>query len=338
MERETKSIANRRMQGDFVSSLVRQLKFKREDFRTIGNLGLFTSLIDLGNFAIAFNTDNVGTKSIIAEMANKYDTIGIDCVAMNVNDTITSGAEPIAMVDYIELRDVDPEVARQLGVGLNVGAQMANLTIVGGETSIVPELVNHLDMAGTVFGIVQKNQIISGENISDGDLIFALGSSGLHSNGFTTVRKIIKENEISMDATFPGESKKVMEVLLEPTRIYVREVLDILDVVEVKGMANITGGGVRNITRLKDVKYVIDNPIEPQNVFTKLLEMGNIPYSEAYETFNMGMGFALIVDPESKRDLVNRLRNKVNIKEVGHVENGTGIEITPYEVSYTGYY
>ncbi|MCL4329933.1 MAG: phosphoribosylformylglycinamidine cyclo-ligase [Candidatus Thermoplasmatota archaeon] len=338
MENETKYFANRRVQGDFVNSLVRQLKFKREDFRTIGNLGLFTSLIDLGNFAIAFNTDNVGTKSIVAEMANKYDTIGIDCVAMNVNDTITSGAEPVAMVDYIELNEVDPEVARQIGVGLNVGAQMANITIVGGETSIVPDLVKHIDLAGTVFGIVQKNQIISGENITDGDLIFALGSSGLHSNGFTTVRKIIADNGISLDSKFPGDNKKTMEVLLEPTRIYVREVLDILDVVDVKGMANITGGGVRNITRLKDMKYVIDSPMEPQNVFTRILEMGKIPYSEAYETFNMGMGFMLIIDPESKRDLINRLRNKVNVREVGHVENGSGIEIAPYEVTYTGYY
>ncbi len=338
MTDQNKFIPDRKVQGDFVSTLIRQFKFKREDFRTIGSIGGFTSLIDLGNFAVAFNTDNVGTKSIIAEEAGRYDTIGIDCIAMNVNDTITSGAEPISMVDYIELNQVDNEVARQLGVGLNVGAQMANITIVGGETSIVPDLVKHIDLAGTVFGIVQKPQIINGENIHDGDLMFSLGSSGIHSNGFTTVRRILRENEIALDSKFPGESKTAADLLLEPTRIYVREILDIMDLVDIKGMANITGGGIRNVTRLKDMKYIIENPVDPQNVFKKLLDLGNIDNQQAYETFNMGMGFILIVDPESKKDLMNKLRNKVSIKEIGHVENGTGIGIPPLDVYYNGYF
>ena len=121
------------MVGDFVSSFIRQLKFKREDFRTIGSFGGFTSLVDLGNFAVSLNNDGVGTKTMIAEEGNRYDTLGIDCIAMNVNDAITAGAEPIAMVDYIALRDPNPEIARQLGTGFNVGAQMSNITIVGGE-------------------------------------------------------------------------------------------------------------------------------------------------------------------------------------------------------------
>ncbi|EQD50140.1 phosphoribosylaminoimidazole synthetase, partial [mine drainage metagenome] len=180
-----------------------------------------------GTFAISFNTDNVGTKTLVAEEANRYDTIGIDCIAMCANDAITSGAEPIAMVDYIQLRGANSGIAKQIGTGLNVGAQMANLTLVGGETAIVPDIVQHIDLAGTTLGIVQKSQIISGEKISDGDLLYSLGSSGIHSNGFTTARKVLDKNGIKINDKFPGDSKTVADVLLEPTRIYVREILDL---------------------------------------------------------------------------------------------------------------
>ncbi|MCL4328326.1 MAG: phosphoribosylformylglycinamidine cyclo-ligase [Candidatus Thermoplasmatota archaeon] len=338
MAKDPSYVYNRRVVGDFVSSLLRQLKFKREDFRTIGSFGGFTSLIDLGNFAIAFNTDNVGTKSIIAEEMGRYDTIGIDCIAMNVNDTITSGAEPIAMVDYVELKSVDSEVGRQLGIGLNVGSQMANITLVGGETSIVPDLVNHVDLAGAVFGIVQKSQIITGESIRDGDLIFALGSSGVHSNGFTPIRKIMADEGLTVHDRFSGEQKTIGDLLLEPTKIYVREVLEAMTIVNVKGMANITGGGIKNVSRLKDMHFVFDSPMDPQNVFTQIQNLGNLSDQEMYETFNMGMGFVMIIDPDGKRDLLSLLKNKVHIKEVGHVENGTGTVIPKLETTFTGYY
>ncbi len=331
-------IPSRKGQGEFVESLVRQFKYKREDFRVIGSFGGFTSLIDMGTYALSINTDNVGTKVMVAEAANKFDTIGIDCIAMIVNDTITAGAEPIAMVDYIQLKETNPEVARQIGNGFNVGAQMSNITIVGGETAIVPELVNHIDIAGTVVGIAQKDQIVNGENISDGDLIYGLQSSGIHSNGLTTVRKILSDNGLGFDDTFPGEDKKVSEVLLEPTRIYVREIMDILDIVNIKGMANITGGGLRNMVRMKDMAYVLDNPIEPQNVFRKLQELGKLTNEEMFETFNMGMGFAVVIDEDSKRDFVNTLRGRLPIKEVGHVENGSGITVPGFDISFKTYY
>ncbi|MEM3658750.1 MAG: phosphoribosylformylglycinamidine cyclo-ligase, partial [Candidatus Hadarchaeum sp.] len=297
-----------------------------------------TSLIDLGNVAVGLNNDGVGTKTIIAEMTQRYDTLGIDCIAMNVNDAITVGAEPIAFVDYIALRETDPEIAKQLGTGFNVGAQMSNLTIVGGETAIVPDLISHIDISGTCLSIVQKAQIINGEKIRDGDLIFALQSSGLHSNGFTTVRSIISDNEIDLFQNFPGENRKAADILLEPTRIYVREVLDILNIVNVKGMANITGGGVKNLARMKDMKYVISDPIEPQNVFRKLQDMGGLSSEQMYEIFNMGMGYVIVIDPESRIDFVNMMRNRVPFKEIGHVENGSGIEIVPLDLKFSGYY
>ena len=331
-------IINRKEVGEFVSSFIRQLKFKREDFRTIGTFGGFTSLIDLGNFAVALNTDGVGTKTILAEEAQRYDTLGIDWIAMNVNDAITAGAEPIAMVDYIALKEPDPDVAKSLGTGFNVGAQMSNITIVGGETAIVPDLINHIDVSGTSLSIVQKSQIINGERIKDGDLIFSLQSSGVHSNGFTTVRKILRDNDLDLMEKFPGDGKKIVDVLLEPTRIYVREILDIMNIVNIKGMANITGGGIRNLTRMKDMKYVISDPVDPQNVFKKLMEMGNLTYEQMYETFNMGMGYVVVIDPESRIDFINTLRNRIAFKEVGHVENGNGIQIPSLGISYASYY
>ncbi|SMD30640.1 phosphoribosylformylglycinamidine cyclo-ligase [Picrophilus oshimae] len=331
-------IINRKEQGDFVSTLIRQMKFRRDDFKQINGIGGFTSLIDFGNFAITLNNDGVGTKTIIAEEVGKYDTIGIDCIAMNVNDAITIGSEPIAMVDYISLKRVDNEIARQLGIGFNIGAQMANINIVGGETAIVPDLVNNIDVSGTSLGIIKKEQIVSGDFVKEGDLIYALKSSGLHSNGFTTVRRILKDNNVSYDENFPNENKKVYEVLLEPTRIYVREVLDMLGIVNIKGMANITGGGIKNITRIKDLKYIIDNPIKPQNVFNVLMDLGRLEYKQMYEIFNMGMGYIIIIDEESKLDLVNTLRGRVDFKEIGHVENGSGISIPEYGVELSGYY
>ncbi len=335
MERK---IIDRKSQGEFVSTFLRQIKFRRSDFRTINPLGGFTSLIDLGNFAVSLNNDGVGTKTIIAAETNRYNTIGIDCVAMNVNDAITVGAEPIAMLDYISLKEMDNDIARQLGIGFNVGAQIANVNIVGGETAIVPDLVKNIDISATVLGLIHKDQIITGEKISDGDLIFAMKSSGLHSNGYTTVRQIIKNNNINYDEKFPGDNKTVADVLLEPTRIYVREVLDAMSLVPIKGMANITGGGIKNVPRMKDMKYVINNAFDPDNVFLRLMDLGNLSFNEMFEIFNMGMGYIVIIDPESKTDFLNTVRNRVPVKEIGHVENGSGIVIPEYSVEMHGYY
>ncbi len=338
MSETSGKILDRKGIGDFTATLIRQLKYRRNDFKSIGPMGGFTSLIDLGNIALAFNTDGVGTKVMVAKEINKYESIGIDCVAMNVNDTITCGAEPIAMLDYLSLNNLDTGIARELGIGLNVGAQMANISIIGGETAMVPDLVTSLDVAGSVIGIVQKNQIITGERIMDGDLIFSLQSSGIHSNGFTTVRKILHDNDIGLNDKFPGENKRTADLILEPTRIYVKEILDILNIVDIKGMANITGGGFKNIVRLKDMKYIFDDPAEPQNIFKKLQELGNMSYSQMYETFNMGTGFMVVIDQDSKTDFLSTLRTRVQIKEIGHVENGTGIEIPKLETNLAGYY
>lgn len=333
-----RGIIDRKQQGEFVNSFIRQLKFKREDFRTIGSFGGFTSLIDLGNFAVSLNNDGVGTKVLIAEEAQRWDTMGIDCIAMNVNDAITVGAEPIAMVDYISLNEANSEIARQIGTGFNVGAQISNITIVGGETAIVPDIVKATDISGTVFGIVQKSQIVNGENIKPGDLIFSLQSSGLHSNGFTTVRHILSENSVGLNDVFPGDSKKTVDVLLEPTRMYVREILDILNIVNIHGMANITGGGFKNLPRMKDMHYVIEDPVDPPNVFNQLMNMGELSYEKMYETFNMGTGYVVVIDPESRLDFINTLKSRVSIKEIGHVEAGTGISIPKFSVELAEYY
>ena len=187
-------------------------------------------------------------------------------------------------------------------------------------------------------GAVVKSQIVNGENIRPGDLIFSLQSSGLHSNGFTTVRHILAENNIGLNDIFPGDTKKTVDVLLEPTRMYVREILDILNIVNIHGMANITGGGFKNLPRMKDMHYVIEDPVDPPNVFNQLMSLGDLKYDQMYETFNMGTGFVVVIDPESRLDFINTLKSRVSIKEIGHVEAGSGISIPKFSVELSDYY
>ncbi|MEM3265042.1 MAG: phosphoribosylformylglycinamidine cyclo-ligase, partial [Thermoplasmata archaeon] len=226
----------------FLDLMLSQIKFHRE--QNIILKGHYTGLVDFGEHYLALNTDGVGTKMIVAEEVKKFDTVGIDCVAMNVNDTICVGAEPLAMVDYLIINRYDSWIAEQIGKGLNKGLELANIELVGGETAVMPDLVNNIDLSGTALGIVKKDKLISGSAISDGDLIIGIESSGLHSNGFTLVRKLIKEHNISYNEKI-GEAK-LDSLLLEPTRIYVKEILELLKISEIHGLANITGGGLRN--------------------------------------------------------------------------------------------
>jgi len=205
-------------EGRFIRNLISEIKFRRIDRE---NKMHFTGLIPFGEYYIAMNTDGVGTKILIANYLRKWDTIGIDCIAMNVNDTITIGAEPIAFVDYLAIDHYDMDMATQIGKGLNKGAELANIDIVGGETATIPEIVNGIDLSGTSIGIVKKDAIITGDHIREGDLIFGLPSSGIHSNGLTLARKVL-----NLDEKF--EEHTIGEELLIPTRIYVKDILELL--------------------------------------------------------------------------------------------------------------
>jgi phosphoribosylformylglycinamidine cyclo-ligase len=254
---------------------------------------------------IALSTDGVGTKLVLAEQMGRWDTVGIDCVAMNVNDVICVGAEPLAMVDYLAVDRADPEVAGAIGVGLARGAELAGIEIVGGELAQLGEIVNGLDLAGACFGVVELDSLVTGAAIEPGDAVIGLPSSGLHSNGYTLARSVL--DGISLDDERLG--RPLGQVLLEPTEIYVKPIVELLGAeVDVRGLAHITSGGLGNLLRLEaEVAYEIDDPLPVPPVFSLIQELGEIGDEEMQEVFNMGCGFCVIVaasDEDAALDLL----------------------------------
>jgi phosphoribosylformylglycinamidine cyclo-ligase len=302
--------------------------------------GHYAGLIEFGEHALVLCTDGVGTKVRIAEALRKYDTIGIDCIAMNVNDALCVGAEPLAFVDYLAMEDPNPKITKEIGKGLEKGAKLSNVSIVGGETADLPELINGFDLAGTCLAYVKKNRIILGDDIRPGDAIIGLSSSGLHSNGFTLARRVVEEAEFSYNDEFPDglyPRKTIGEIMLTPTRIYVKEILELFKKIDVHGLAHITGSGLWNIPRLKQkVQYVIDDPLEPQDVFSFLQNHGNIDTYEMYQIFNMGMGFAVIVEKSDAEETIGILKkhSDATVKLVGTVKKGTGVEVPHLKLRY----
>ncbi len=318
-----------------IAALVEHLRFRRKGIgKPIDLPGHFTGLIDFGDMALTLCTDGVGTKLLVADALQKWDTVGIDCIAMNVNDTICVGAEPIAFVDYIAIDKPDERLTSEVGKGLEEGARLSNMTIVGGEIAVLPELVKGFDLAGTCLGAVDKKRIITGQRIEPGDALVALPSSGMHSNGMTLVRKILDKNDIGYRDRVKGLRKSVGLELLTPTTIYVRQVMELLDEFDVRGMANITGGGLRNLLRLKKgTGFEIDDPIKPQAVFKVLQELGNVSDEEMYQTFNMGMGFSMVVPGKEADELAKAAGAKV----VGRAVKKEGIRVPELGLDYTRY-
>lgn len=302
--------------------------------------GHYAGMVEFEEYALVLCTDGVGSKIKIAEKIKKYDTIGIDCIAMNVNDAICVGAEPIAFVDYLAIEDPKPSITKQIAKGLQKGAELSNISIIGGETASLPEIINGLDLAGTCLGYVKKNDIITGEKIKPNDKIIGLSSSGIHSNGYTLARRIVEENNYKYNDKFPENiynDKTIGETLLEPTKIYVKEIIELLKKVKPHGLAHITGGGLRNLSRLnKNVKYIINDPLKPQIIFDFLQKNGNIDNKEMYQTFNMGMGFTVIVSEEDTKDAINILNRNSDsdVKIVGEIKKGRGVSFKPFNLEY----
>lgn len=317
-------------------TLVKNLKFSRQGFGANVNIGShFSSLIDFGDYYLSLCTDGVGTKILLANEMKKWDTIGIDCIAMNVNDMICVGAEPISFVDYIAIDKPDENITAQIGVGLDRGAELSNMSIVGGETAILSDMVHGLDLAGTCLGFVKKGKEITGSKIKPGDAIIGLRSSGIHSNGYTLVRKIIKNAGLTLNDKADGYARNLGQVLLEPTKIYVKDVLDLINRFDIHGLANITGGGLWNIPRLNaNLRFEIHEPIRPQPIFDTLKHLNNISDFEMYQTFNMGMGFCIVANRADKDSIVYYLQGKCEAKIVGEVVKGKGVSVPDLGIEY----
>ena len=262
------------------------------------DIGYFSNVIDIGGIGLAICTDGVGSKSVIAQMMHRYDTIGIDCVAMNVNDLLCVGARPVSIVDYIGVEESDAEMLGAIAIGLSAGAKQAGVSISGGEISPLKDVMRGFDLVGTAVGLVPLDRIITGRDLVPGDIIIGLESSGIHSNGLTLARYVFfNQGKLSIDHVFPELGISLGEELLRPTLIYVPEILDIIDnIPTVKALINITGDGLLNLPRVEaKVGFMIDDLPAVPAIFRLIQTQGGVGDAEMYQVYNMGIGFCVIV-------------------------------------------
>jgi phosphoribosylformylglycinamidine cyclo-ligase len=306
--------------------------------------GHYASVVRIAaNLGIALATDSVGSKVIVAEQAGRFDTIGIDCVAMNVNDLICVGAEPLAMLDYLAVERADPELLEQIAIGLRAGAEAAAIEIPGGEVCQLPEVIrghpspHGFDLVGSAFGTVNLDRIIDGSACAPGDALIGLPASGVHSNGLTLARRaLLEKGELTLHSAPPElRGATVADALLEPTVIYVRAILGLLDghqsEVDVHGLAHITGGGVINLLRLGDaIGFSITDPLPPPPIFELIARLGEISAAEMWEVFNMGCGFCVVVGADQARAAVAQLAERhPGTAVIGHVTDRAGVVAVP---------
>ena len=276
------------------------------------DIGYFANVVDIGGgVGLALCTDGVGTKSVVADMMKKYDTIGIDCVAMNVNDVICVGARPLSLVDYIAVGEADAEMLGALAVGLAEGARQAAISISGGEIAVLKDVVAGFDLVGMAVGLVPLDRIVVGRDLVPGDVVIGIESSGIHSNGLSLARRaFFVQNQVPLDHVFPELDAALGEELLRPTPIYVPEILDILaDVPTVKALVNITGDGLLNLPRVAAaVGFELDNlpPLPP--IFGLIQRYGEVADAEMFEVFNMGVGFCVLAAPDDCDPILAILR------------------------------
>ncbi|WP_214525826.1 phosphoribosylformylglycinamidine cyclo-ligase [Staphylococcus pseudintermedius] len=306
----------------------------------LGGLGGFGATFDLSQLnmkapVLVSGTDGVGTKLKLAIDYDKHDAIGIDAVAMCVNDILTTGAEPLYFLDYIATHKVVPEIIEQIVKGISDGCVETNTALIGGETAEMGEMYHEgeYDVAGFAVGAVEKDEYIDGSKVEKGDVIIGLASNGIHSNGYSLVRRLVAESGIDVNDTFEGE-QSFLDMLLTPTALYVSPVLTVKKDVQIKAMTHITGGGFyENIPRaLPEGKTAVVNTASfpTPAIFNWLQAQGNIDTDEMYHIFNMGIGFTLIVAPEDEVAVHEILKNaNVDAYTIGHIaEEDSAIRLT----------
>ncbi|MGE6896732.1 phosphoribosylformylglycinamidine cyclo-ligase [Priestia flexa] len=306
----------------------------------MGTVGGFGGMFDLSSLnlkepVLVSGTDGVGTKLKLAFQMDKHDTIGIDAVAMCVNDVVVQGAEPLYFLDYIACGKAVPEKIEAIVKGIADGCEQSNCALIGGETAEMPGLYeeDEYDLAGFTVGAVEKSEIITGENVKPGQLLVGISSSGIHSNGYSLVRKIVDDQKLDLQKVYEGFDQALGLELLTPTKIYVKPVLQALEAAKVAGMAHITGGGfIENIPRMlpDGLGVEIDYGSWPiPKIFDFLQEYGGLERKEMFEVFNMGIGFVLAVEPEEMNVVINAIESKgEKAFVIGRVTEGNGVEFS----------
>lgn len=310
--------------------LIKQIVKKTHGKEVLTDIGGFAGafapdLSEIKNPVLLSGTDGVGTKIKLAMQMDKHDTVGIDCVAMCVNDIICQGAKPLFFLDYIATGKLNPEKMADLVRGVSEGCLQAEVALIGGETAEMPGIYqdDDYDLAGFAVGIADKEKIITGEKLKEGDIAIGLKSSGLHSNGFSLVRASMDQANVSLEDKF-DENQSIGEKLLTPTKIYVKDIKNLNENIDIKAVANITGGGLyENVPRvLKDdlsVEFELSE-FEIDPIFNKIQQWGDIDIEEMYHTFNMGIGMVVFVDKDDERKALELLGN--DAVKVGQVVNG----------------
>lgn len=307
-------------------NLIKNIASKTMQPWVLNNIGSFAGMVEIPEGykrpVLVSGTDGVGTKLEIAFKMKKYDTVGIDCVAMCVNDILCHGAKPLFFLDYLACGKLEAKVAAEMVSGVSNGCIEAGCALIGGETAEMPGFYREgeYDIAGFSVGIVEKDKIIDGRDIKDGDMLIGISSSGFHSNGYSLIRKLIP----NLCSDFHG--KRIGDILLTPTRIYVKSILKLLENYNIKGMAHITGGGfMENIPRMFKDKFtavVYKNSYKKPEIFDYIMSLG-VEESHMYNTFNMGIGFVLCVDGAEGTDIINALHSMgEEAYEIGSVISG----------------
>jgi phosphoribosylformylglycinamidine cyclo-ligase len=284
--------------------------------------GDYAGLVDIGDQYLALATDGVGTKLLVAEAVDDYSTVGIDCIAMNVNDLVAQGVEPVAFVDYLAVEEPDDETAEQLGEGLRRGAERAGISLVGGETAVMPDVIRGLDIAGTAAGLAPKDGLFEGA-AEPGDAILGWPSSGIHSNGLTLAREAVTRAHDYTDPFPEDTDRTIAEVLLEPTQLYT-DLLEPLRSHETHAAAHVTGGGWTNLTRMGAHHYEITDPFAAQSIFEFVQFEGDVSDEEMHRTFNMGTGFVAALPPEDAAAVAEETDGRV-IGDVSEPEGENGV-------------
>lgn len=281
----------------------------------------YAGLVDLGDQYLALATDGVGTKLLVAEAVGDYSTVGIDCIAMNVNDLLAAGVEPAAFVDYLAVDEPNERRAAELGDGLAAGADAAGVALVGGETAVMPDVVRGFDIAGTAAGVATDAELFPGR-AEAGDALVGFPSAGIHSNGLTLAREAATRDG-GYDEPYPYEGyETVGDALLEPTRIYTH-LLDAFREHGVHAAAHITGGGWTNLDRMGGFRYEVSDPLPAQPVFDYVQDAGGVGDAEMHRTFNMGTGFVVALPEDAAAALASQTDGEV----VGRVADGDGVSI-----------